>query len=279
MIYKRMFAREAAICLMLCSAVAARADLKSASLNVEQQTTVPGGDLKPGVYTIGVVDHLNDRVVLHVDDSTGKTHLVFLGVSKPGTEGGSGSHAVQWNTGAEHKHFMRGYDFGSDYIEFVYPKNVAVAIAKANNAGVVAIDPKSESRPELKNLTSLDRQMVTLWMLTPVQIGTEHGLEAKHYAAISTPLVARTTPQPASFAHGGEPTSVAVQTPARSRPSKPVVPAQLAQDRAPARPRAYQPAIKRLPQTASEMPLLWGIGFAALFAAAALRFRKMVFQG
>lgn len=264
------------MCLMLCGMGVARADVKSASLNVEQTTDVPGGQLKPGTYTIGIIDSLNDRVVLHIDDPSGKTRLTFLGVAKSPVEGGRGSHPVQWNTGAAHKHFLRGYDFGSDYVEFVYPKQYAVAIAKANNVGVVAIDPKSESRPELKKLTAQDRQMVTLWMLTPVEVGSTHGIEAKHFTG------AENTANPVSVAAATTAQPVAPAIPARSsnqvanaRPAAPLS-NEIAELHKPARPRAYQPAIKRLPQTASQLPLLWMVGLGSLCAASVLRLRKLV---
>ena len=267
------------VCLVLCGTGMARADVKSASLNVDQATEVPGGQLKPGTYTIGVVDSLNDRVVLHIDDNSGKTHLTFLGVAKPTADGQNGSHAVQWNTGASHKHFLRGYDFGSDYVEFVYPKLAAVAIAKANNAGVVAIDPKSENRPELKKLTSQDRQMVTLWMLTPVEVGPSHGIEAKHYAAIETttsdanaasaPAATRTQftpnsgPAPASTQVGNLKTNAANAN-------------QVAELHKLARPSEYQPKVKRLKTTVSQLPLLWLVGVGSLCAASTLRLRKLM---
>lgn len=262
---RKLWNVSGAVCLMLGAMGTARADVKSASLNVDQTTEVPGGQLKPGTYTIGVVGTLTDRVVLHIDDSSGKTHLTFLGVSKPATEGGGGSHAVRWNGEASHKHFLRGYDFGSDYVEFVYPKLAAVAIAKANNVGVVAIDPASENRPELKNLTSQDRQMVTLWMLTPVEVGPTHGIEAKHYGGTQ---VAATT--------GAPPAPALAQTSAvRTAVGKPAAPStQVAELHKPARPAAYQPKIKRLPQTASQLPLIFLLGIGSLFAASTLHLRK-----
>lgn len=250
------------VCLTLCAIGMARADVKSSSLNVEQTTEVPGGQLKPGTYTIGVVGSLTDRVVLHIDDSSGKTRLTFLGVSKPSTAAGSGSHAVQWNSEAGHKHFLRGYDFGSDYIEFVYPKLAAVAIAKANNVGVVAIDPASENRPELKNLTSQDRQMVTLWMLTPVEVGPSHGIEAKHYLDTQVATTTSATPVGAPAPTRAVPASAAKMAPP---------PTQIAELH---KPTPYQPKMKRLPQTASQLPLLFLLGAGSIFAASTLRLRK-----
>lgn len=257
--------------LVLCATgTAVAADVKSASLNVSQATEVPGGELKPGAYSIGVVDSLTDRVVVRIDGRSGKTHLLFLGVRKQSGSEGSDSHAVQWTSEASHKHFLRGYTFGSDYIEFVYPKDDAVAIAKANNTGVVAVDPKSESRPELNKLTAQDRQMISLWMLTPVQVGPSPGIEAKHYTGSANTQVASSNTATSGASQTTSTTSTSSQ--ATSRTSAPV---QVARLDAPAKPRAYRPALKRLPQTGSEMPLLWGLGFTTLCAASAMRFRKL----
>lgn len=256
----------AAACLMGSITGALHADTASATLTVDQSTQVPGGTLKPGTYTIGVVDSLADRMVIHIDGDSGKTHLVFLAVPKPAF-GVTGMHPVEWTTSDAKKHSLRGYNFGSQFAEFVYPKKEAVALANANNTGVVAIDPKSEGRPELNKLTSQDREMVSLWMLSPVQVSpTEKSISAKHYVGDTTTQVA-STPAPSSAS------GAVSSTPA---PAKAAAPSstQVAALHTPPAPKAYRPAIKRLPQTASQMPTIWLVGGFCILGAVSLRTKR-----
>ncbi len=255
-----------AVCLLGFFSGMLRADKASSTLTVDTTTQVPGGVLKAGTYTIGIVDSLQDRMVVHIDGDSGKTHLLFLAVPKPAF-GVTGMHPVEWNSSSSSKHALRGYNFGSQFAEFVYPKKEAVALANANSAGVIAIDPASEGRPELKKLTSQDREMVSLWMLSPVQISpTQKGISAKHYT--------------------GEPVVQAANTPAapavatKSRPATPgekvaPAPTQVAALHVPPAPKSYRPAIKRLPQTGSNLPLVWLLGGASLLGAATLRTRRI----
>ena len=92
---------------------------------------------------------------------------------------------MEWLGKNKGRHALRGFVFANGTsVEFVYPKADAVALANANSATVVAIDPASEGRPELAKLTNSDMEMVNLWMLTPVRVGPgngQKGIEAKRY--------------------------------------------------------------------------------------------------
>ncbi|WP_419806317.1 hypothetical protein [Terriglobus sp.] len=260
----------ATVCLLGCFSGVMRADTTAATLTVDKTTEVPGGVLKPGVYTIGIVDSLKDRMVVHIDGDSGKTHLLFLGVPKP-PMGVAGTHPVEWNASGSSKHALRGYNFGDQFVEFVYPKKEAVALANSNDAGVVAIDPASEGRPELTKLTSQDREMVGLWMLTPVEVGPhQKGISAQHYTAAAPVVATGNTTSITSTNTASSSTRIPV-APANTNTSSP---AQMSRLHVPPAVKAYRPTIKRLPQTGSEMPIIWLLGSSSLLGALALRARR-----
>ena len=102
---------------------------------VTDKTEVPGHTLKPGSYSITVVDHLTDRMVLRVDGSDGKQEAIFLAI--PGTnslsaQGSAGPLDMKAGKGAHAA--LRGFRFqDGSTAEFVYPKAEAVSLAKANS--------------------------------------------------------------------------------------------------------------------------------------------------
>ncbi len=51
-------------------------------------------------------------------------------------------------------------------LEFAYPKDDAVAVAKTNGQQVPAIDPESEGKSPVGSLSSDDMQVVKLWLLS-----------------------------------------------------------------------------------------------------------------
>ncbi len=260
----------ATVCLLGCFSGLLRADTKTATLTIDKATEVPGNVLKPGVYTIGIVDSLQDRMVVHIDGDSGKTHLLLLAVPKPAV-GVSGTHPVEWNAGGSGKHALRGYNFGDQFAEFVYPKKEAVALANSNATGVVAIDPASEGRPELNKLTSQDREMVSLWMLSPVQVGPgQKGISAQHYAG-TAPVQATNQP---SVSTPASTTSSVASTRTVSPVASAATSTQVARLHPPAALKTYRPAVKRLPQTGSEMPIVWLIGGASLLGALTMRTRR-----
>ncbi len=210
------------------------------SFTVRDETEVPGKTLSAGTYTIRVVDHLSDRMILRVERK-GKLQTTFLALPKsslPRSEQGP----INLNSGA--KPAMRGFVFPDGTVaEFVYPKAEAVGLAKSNNTTIPAVDPASEGRPDASKLSKEDMQMVTLWMLTPKAVGPNDsgpGITAAKYQVPAT--------------RGGND-----QTARASVPARPHV----------------RPAMAALPHTAGEMPLILLTGFGSLCAAGWLRRRRL----
>ena len=152
---------------------AAGADDLSGKFTVTQTTIVPGMTLQPGSYSIKVLDHLQDRYIVRIDDAAGSNHSTFIGVQDPKIKTGK-TGVVNWSAGPDGNTALRGYAFGSSApaVEFVYPKADAVAIAKLNASKVPAIDPASEGRPaEVSGLSKEDMEIVTLWLLSSSTVG------------------------------------------------------------------------------------------------------------
>ncbi len=227
------------------------ADAKATKFNVSQQTQVPGMTLQPGSYSIRVVDHLADRLIVRIDGASGgAAHSTFIGL--PTTDlSKSGSGIIAFDAGPDGGAAARGFSFPSGKtIEFVYPKADAVTLAKANGTKVVAIDPASEGRvPTEKGLSKDDMEVVTLWTLSSTKVGpgdAAPAISAEKYKARKS-----TT--------SGADTQVAS---AQDAPSAPA-------------PRKAKPVIAKLPHTGSDLPLIAMLASFALLGAAGLRFGRL----
>lgn len=257
-----------AMALLNVRVATAAADLSS-SFTITSPTEVPGAVLKPGQYTISVVDHLSDRAIVRLDSQGGSTHVIFLGVNASGNAADT-THPVEWPEKSKGHHALRGFTFaGGRNVEFVYPKADAVALANANGTGVVAIDPASEGRPELSKLTNTDMQMVNLWILTPVRVGPgQKGIDAKRYTSTSVATAAATPVTPMAVK---APTNLVSSTSNAASPLPTVARAEQ-----PARPAAHRarPVVNQLPKTASDLPLTLVGGLLAFAGAATLRLRR-----
>lgn len=145
----------------------------ASSLQLGAETETPGGVLKSGGYTIRIADHLADRVVIEVRNAQGDVDEKFLGVPARDIPASSPAGPVL-AAGENGASALRGFSFArGNVIEFVYPKNDAVGLAKASGSTVLAIDPASEGMPAVGGLDAADMKIVTLWMLTPKPVGPD----------------------------------------------------------------------------------------------------------
>lgn len=240
--------------------------LKSAPLMLETKTAVPSHVLSSGKYSIQIVDRFSDRYILRVDDADGKAKGTFIGLHDADLDSYVRQHhegAIVWPKAAKGSPIaLRGFSFpDGNTLEFAYPKAEAVALAQANGYSVVAIDPESEGRkPDLK-LTPADREVVTLWMLTPTKVGKNQetpAMEAKRFVGPDeSPKVA-----PTSHTLVAKNESPSAPVSAAAAPGGAVV--------RESRPRVRAFAAK-LPQTGSDLPLLALISTMMLSAAIILR--------
>ncbi len=200
-----MFKKIVPCCLaLLLGSASLQAAEPSSKLQIDQPTSVPGSTLKPGSYTLKVVDHLSDRYILRVDGEGSTNRPSFLGIPNPALKG---SGEIKWAKSPSGDVYLKGWSFpgGPGALEFVYPKDDAVALAKANGTRVAAIDPASEGRVSNNGLSKEDMQMVTLWLLSPTHVGpgdTSGGIKAERYsqvAAVAHKPVVAALPHTASY--------------------------------------------------------------------------------
>jgi hypothetical protein len=244
---------------------------------IQQKTSVPGGTLQSGEYTIQIVDHLSDRSVVQITSSGKASPVTFLGVGASGSGFTAASGPVLWNKGLKGEKALRGFNFPTgEHLDFVYPKDDAVALANANKEGVVAVDPASEKRPELAKLSPSDLQLVTLWSLTPVTVGPTNvaakGIEAKRYVPNATSAPAANAPTVAVTETPAPAVTAAVSAPrVQSSPSQSTLVAKLDK---PQPVKAVHTTVKRLPQTAGFTPLVGLLAGLSMCSALSLRARR-----
>lgn len=244
----------------------------TATFTVTQQTKVPGETLKPGEYTIRVVDHLSDRLIVRVDSANGKTHSTFLGLQDSSISPPAAPGVVAWENAAQKTTYLKGFFFPNtnSVVEFVYPKADAVAIAKSNQSKVPAIDPASEGKVADKGLSRDDMEVVTLWLLSATTVGpndTVPAIKAEKYQQVAgnepPPQPADQLQQSRQVAPAASTSSASVSpTPASTAGTAPIPVRQ---------PRPRKPVVAALPHTGSSMPLAWLVGLVSLFAALATR--------
>lgn len=259
---------------------------------VREKTEVPNLTLQPGAYSIRIVDHLRDRVILQVTGKASHVQSTFLAVPAA-TMANAPVGPITYSTGPKGKAALKGFAFpGGTAVEFVYPKNDAVSIAQANGTPVMAIDPASENRVPAPKLSQNDMQLITLWMLEPARVGPGGGtptIAASHYQPPATTSTAPVETAQAQPAPAAAPAPVASQpvaeastpavTPHAARRQRPVQVAQNDVPPAPAVRTHTRPAgITALPHTASMLPLLWLMAFGSFGVAIALTVRRIAFN-
>ncbi|WP_446744910.1 hypothetical protein [Silvibacterium acidisoli] len=179
------------------------AGLPQAQFTLSERTLVPGATLPPGSYSITLLDQLKDRYIVRIDATQGSDKATFIGIRPKRSLESTKRGAVAWQSAADGQSALRGFSFGrGEAVEFVYPKNDAVALAKANGKPVAAVDPESEGHsPQLSGLSQDEMQLITLWLLTPTHVGP--GIQA---AKLSE--VASAKPQVKSLPHTASDTPV-----------------------------------------------------------------------
>lgn len=213
--------------------------------SVRSETKVPGKLLKPGNYVIRIKDHLSDRAILEINSTDGKVLTTFLGALHSGLQSTSGPGPIKASLDKGHD-ALRGFTFpGGGTVEFVYPKAEAADLVSKTSEPVLAIDPASDNlHPTGQALSREDSQIVTLWSLQTTRLSpTQNGITAKKFVPQpdSSPSVATTAPQATKPA--------AAPPVARAKRSTPDQSSQVAANHIPS-------AVKALPKTASNLPLL-----------------------
>jgi len=238
--------------------------LVSSSFAVESPTQVPSKVLKSGSYTVEIVDHLHDRFILRVANTQGKEEAMFIGLKSPDFAAAVPANhpgPVYWPAAPRGEKAVRGYSFANGpTLEFAYPKNEAVILAKLNPDSIPAIDPESEGRKPDPKLSKEDREVVTLWMLNSIRIGKDHdtpAIEARRFDAAPEPTQATAT----------VPSLTAKARTYQIAENDPLPYKQYLDESKTKR----HPIATRLPQTGSQLPLLFLLSIASICSAEGLR--------
>lgn len=234
-------------------------------------TQVPGQTLKPGDYIMTIKDHLTDRAIIQVSTGDRKVIATFLAALHSGLHGASSPGPIPLAIDKGHD-VLRGFTFpGGGTVEFVYPKAEAAELVNKTSEAVLAIDPASDNlRSTGTTLSREDSQIVTLWSLQATRLSpTQNGIAAKKFTpqpSVDTSTVvaqAQSPTQPVASSSASSSNQVSAKRAA------PAGTATVAVNRI--------PAVKALPKTASNMPLLLlsVVGsFVAAMSLHALRFSK-----
>jgi hypothetical protein len=225
-------------------------------VTLRDSVEIPGGNLKPGSYTFGIEDRLSDRAVVRISSSQGaKGDYLLLTVPNPQL---SPENGVQYfNLPGENKQALRAWKCSSCSapLEFVYPKPEAVKITDATAQPVLAADTAREKLP--KDLSADDAQVVALWSLAPERIAPGNPGYQVTATDYPKPHSSVTRPTKSQSAAGSA-------TPHR--------PHTLAAAQASASQVAGR---QRLPETASNTPLVVLCGCVCLISAFALRLNRL----
>ncbi|WP_158941955.1 hypothetical protein [Granulicella sp. S190] len=183
----------ATLCLFHSVLWAAAPANPATDFTVSNASHIPGATLEPGSYTIHVVNHLSDRVILKIDSVKGDLHSTFIGIPNTQIEKPAMSGPVKWANSTDGSQYLKGWYFpgSASVVEFVYPKAEAVAIASSNPAKVPAVDPESEGKVSDNTLSQGDMQLLTLWLLSLQQVGpsdqaAKPGIKAERYTQVAS---------------------------------------------------------------------------------------------
>ena len=193
--YRMQLATLLIVCLPAGIASQAQTDnpsvsSSSARFTVSEQTQIPGALLSPGAYSIRILDHLSDRMIVEVDGVNGAaTHTTFIGLANAGIPKAPAG-ALAYSVAGSGKRALKGFAFANGTtVEFVYPKADAVSLAKVNAQKIPAIDPESEGRVAASDLSNADMKLVTLWMLSTSKVNPEDGgagIKAERYQQVAS---------------------------------------------------------------------------------------------
>jgi len=173
------------ICLFLTSSISAAAagDYDAQDVSFDKPVRTPDGILQPGKYTIRLEDRMADRAIVRITEPGGAEHYFLSVPSKTLTAAFKGLIFFPVSTGTA---ALNGWECGGCKrpLEFVYPKDDAVALTADTGKPVLAYDASYDKLPA--NLSPADRKVVTLWLLAPKSVtpqGKGEGLTAAKYSA------------------------------------------------------------------------------------------------
>ena len=180
------------------------------TVTLDRQTEIPGSTLQPGKVKLEVEDRLQDRAIVRITEANGSNHELVLSVPNKKLNASGASDLIFFPATNSGKQTVKAWKCQSCSapLEFVYPKDQAVAVTQDTGKAVMAVDPAYDKLP--KNLSPDDMKVVTLWLLAPKTVtadGKGSGVEPTKLAdlrrqntrtpASDTVASSATTPDPA----------------------------------------------------------------------------------
>ncbi len=228
------------------------------TVTLDKTTEIPGTTLQPGPVKLEVEDRLQDRAIVRITEADGTRHDLLLSVPNGKLTSADAGDLVFFPTTDGSKQTVQAWKCQScsEPLEFVYPKDQAVAVTQNTGKPVMAVDPSYDKLP--KNLSQDDMKVVTLWLLAPKQItadGKGSGVEPTKLADLKS--------QNTAVAASSVPAAAAYRPAAPEQPAAPVTVAS-----------AEPPAEPKMPHTAGNTSEYALAGFLLLGASGLLTARR-----
>lgn len=237
---------------------------KKTILDVKETIQVPGAVLEPGKYVMKLMDSPSNRHIVQVfNEREDHLYTTILAVPNYRLQPTGETQFGWWETAAGQPKALRAWFYPGDNFgqEFAYPKNEAVAIAKATNENVPTTYAQNEADLASARVGTVDRE------------GTEMELDRETYSRADG--TQPNTPAQNEVAEAQEPTPAPTVTQPQQEETQ-VAQAQAPQvedqtQRAPEQQITIADDAETLPRTASPMPLAGLAGLLALGAGVAVR--------
>ncbi len=166
---------------------------KRTLLTVHETIQVPGAVLEPGRYVMKLHDALSSRNIVQIfNEHENKILTTILAIPHYRMQPASETELRFWETAENQPPALRTWFYPGDTHgqEFIYPKGMAVRIAKQTHSPVPAILPERPTEAELEQAT----------VETVDEAGEAHALDLSAYAVEPLPEKASTPPEAPAMA-------------------------------------------------------------------------------
>jgi hypothetical protein len=230
---------------------------KKTILDVQETIQVPGAVLQPGKYVMKLMDSPANRHIVQVfNEREDHLYTTILAIPNYRLDPTGETQFGWWETPAGQPKALRAWFYPGDNFgqEFAYPKNEALAIAKATNENVPTTYAENEADLATSRVGTVDRE------------GTEMELDRETYSRSDG--TQPNTPAENEVAEAQEPAPAPTVTQPQQEETQI---AQAQPEPAPQQEITIADDAETLPRTASPMPLAGLAGLLALGAGVAVR--------
>ncbi|MEO5926404.1 MAG: hypothetical protein ABIR70_21455 [Bryobacteraceae bacterium] len=260
---KTLVAIAGATFIISASATTARADEwdKKTIITVGENLLIPGGTLPPGKYVMKLLNSSSNRHIVQIfNEDQNKLEATILAFNNYRLERTADTVLQFWETPAGSPPALRAWFFPGDNYgqEFAYPRQMADLLARENKNVKVPSYETAASTPDAQQLAQLEVRDVDATP-APVQQTQARPAQPPPTEIAVAPPVVQPVPVAEVPAPGPANTVLAQNAPVPTPVTSP-----------------YDDDVRaeELPRTATDMPLLLGIGLLALASAIGVRAMK-----